>query len=490
LNPERPNIVLILADDMGYGDLACLNPQSKIPTPHLDALAAHGIRFTDAHASSSVCTPSRYSALTGRYGWRSRLKHGVLYGYSRPLIEPGRLTIASLLRQLGYDTACIGKWHLGWDWAVRNGARSLHDSDPSPNDECEVRPDAVDYSSPVTRGPLDAGFMYFFGISASLDMPPYCYVQNDRVTAPPDGFIARSEYNAFWREGPISPDFRHEEVLPTLTRKAAEYIRDPQRAGRRFFLYFPLTGPHTPIVPLPRFRSASRAGDYGDFCVQCDDSVGQILTALHETGLDRNTLVIFTSDNGAERIAYQRALETGHFSMGELRGLKRDTWEGGHRVPFLARWPGRIPGGAVSGRLLCLSDLLATVASAAGASLPADVGEDSFDAFPALIGDESRPHGRDSVVHHSCSGRFALRKDNWVFIDAPSGDDNGRAGEPEWFKRRRGYVPHPHPGELFDLSSDPSQACNAYADRPAKVDELRALLEEIRSGERSAPRYA
>ncbi|MBM4081918.1 MAG: arylsulfatase, partial [Planctomycetes bacterium] len=275
---QLPNLVYILADDMGYGDVSALNEQSKIRTRHLDQMAAGGMIFTDAHSSSAVCTPSRYSLLTGRYNWRTTLKSGVTWGCSRHLIEDGRMTVASFLKRHGYSTACIGKWHLGLDWALKS-----------------ENPEDVDYSLPIQNGPCAFGFDHFFGISASLDMPPYVYIADDRVTAAPDRVVPETKGKAFYRGGPTGADFRHAEVLPKLTQKAVEFI---ERARRPFFLYFPLPAPHTPILPTEQFQGQSGTNAYGDFCLQADWTVGQVMNALERTGAAQNTILIFTSDIG------------------------------------------------------------------------------------------------------------------------------------------------------------------------------------------------
>ncbi len=475
--PYRPNVVFVLADDMGYGDIGCYNPESKIPTPHLDRMAEEGIRFTDAHAGSALCTPSRYALLTGRYCWRSRLKRGVLNGYSGPLLEEGRWTVASLLRDRGYHTACFGKWHLGWEWPLRSGSGEVKPDDPT----C-----GVDFRSPIHRGPTTVGFQNFFGIPASLDMPPYCYVDGDRPTAPAEGLVGDSPWDAFWRAGPIAPDFRHAEVLPTLADRAVAYIREHgARDEAPFFLYFALPAPHTPVLPLGAFRGRSGAGDYGDFCVQIDDVVGRLMQALRETGADRNTLFLFSSDNGPESIAYERIRRYRHYSMDGLRGVKRDTWEGGHRVPLIARWPERIAPGAVGGQLVSLVDMMATAADIAGVELPEDAGEDSESMLPALEGRTMRGARREAIVYHAGDGTLAIRRGDWVFIDGPTG---AGAKEPEWFRQERGYVPHDLPGELYHLGQDPSEARNLYASEPGTVEELKALLQRYKEAGRSVQR--
>ncbi len=474
-----PNVVFILADDMGYGDLACQNPGSKIPTPHLDRLAAEGIRFTDAHAPTSVCTPTRYGILTGRYCWRSRLKSSVLWPWASPLIEEGRLTVPGLLRQHGYRTACFGKWHLGWTWPTKDGTRPQTTPDRLSN---------VDFTRAITGGPISRGFDYYFGVDVP-NFPPYCFIENDRTI----GIPSLPNRPEFKRPGPMLPDWQWVEIMPELTRRAARYVEESVKASpnKPFFLYFPLTAPHYPVVPAPEFKGKSGAGDYGDFVFQVDWTVGQIVAALKRAGVAENTLIIFTSDNGPEVTGevkpgvYDRIRQYGHYSMDGLRGAKRDTWEGGHRVPFVARWPGRIPSGRVSEETICLTDLMATVAAMVNARLPNDAGEDSYNILPALL--DARREGpiREATVHHSCSGAFAIRKGRWVLIDAPTGDDNK---EPEWFKKERGYEAHSRPGELYDLSQDLIERRNVYAEHLEIVAELKGLLAKYKQEGRSVPR--
>lgn len=475
---DLPNIVYILADDLGYGDFRKLNPGGKIATPNMDRLAGEGTLFTDAHSGSSVCTPTRYGILTGRYCWRSRLKQGVLQGYSPPLIEPGRLTVPALLKRQGYATACFGKWHLGMAWPRKtaNAAGTRGD----------VPEEQVDFTRPIEQGPCTWGFDTYFGISASLDMPPYVFIEDDRVVAQP---TARQEprKDQYVRAGARDPAFRFDEVLPELTRRAVRYLGDraARKDGQPFFLYLALNAPHTPVSPAAEFHGKSQAGDYGDFVTQVDATVGQVLDALDRGGLAAGTLVILTSDNGPERTAYPRVQEYGHSSMGTLRGVKRDLWEGGHRVPFLARWPGKVQAGRSCDETICHTDLMATAAAIVGAELPADAGEDSENILPALLGQERNRPIREATVHHSASGKFAIRRGRWVLIDAPTGDDNR---EPPWFQAERGYQPHTLAGELYDLSRDPAEHRNLYAERPEEVRQLKALLETYKREGRSARR--
>ena len=459
---SRPNIVVILADDLGWGDLRCYNPDSKIPTPHLDRLAAEGLRFNDAHTPSAVCSPTRYGLLTGRYAWRTRLRKGVLWGYSPPLIEPDRPTVASVLRDHGYTTAAVGKWHLGLTWATREPAEFGDDSKPAAD------PGLVDFTQPLRSGPLDLGFDHFFGIPASLDMDPYVYIANRRVVAPPTARIEGSKHQrqgggGFWREGPAPPGFHPDQVLPTLAAEAGSFLRH-QPTNRPFFLYLPLTAPHDPWVPTADFRGRSGAGDYGDFVTQVDATVGGILRILEERGLAQHTLVVFTSDNGAHwpPADIQR---WDHRANGPWRGMKSDAFEGGHRVPFLVRWPARIKPGGTTEALVCLTDLLATFAEINDIRLPPGAGEDSR-SFASVLRDPRRG-GRNDLVHHSIQGVFAVRRGSWKLIEA-----NGSGG---WTSAKVET-----PAQLYDLASDPSETRNHFDDQPGIVRELRAALEATR----------
>ena len=476
----KPNIVFILADDLGYGDLGCYNAGSKIPTPHLDRLAGQGMRFTDSHAPTSVCTPTRYAILTGRYAWRSRLQRGVLGPWEKPLIAADRLTVPALLTQHGYTTAAIGKWHLGWTWPTKDGAPPSSATNPLSN---------VDFARPITDGPTTRGFDYYFGTDVP-NYPPYCFIENDHTVGTPS-LPDTGRVDGFNRPGPMLPGWKLVNILPELTGRAVKRVEDAAKTGQPFFLYFTLTSPHYPVVPAPEFRGMSKAGEYGDFVVQTDWTVGQVLAALARSGVADNTLVIFTSDNGPEitgevkQGVYDRAQQTGHYSMGELRGAKRDAWEGGHRVPFLARWPGKIAPGTVSNETICHVDLMATVAAIVGTKLPANAGEDSVSLLPLLQGEKLNRPLREATVHHAASGKFAIRKGEWVLIDAPSGDDNNAKGEPQWLKDERGYTRHTLPGELFNVRDDVGERRNQLAEHPEIARELKALLEKYRREGRS-----
>lgn len=491
---DHPNIVYILADDLGYGDVSCYNPDSKISTPHVDRLAAEGMRFTDAHSPSAVCTPTRYGILTGRYAWRTLLTHRVLDGFDPPLIEEGRLTVPGLLKQHGYDTACVGKWHLGMQWVDKSGQPVPY----VPVDR-KRRPRAgqdVDYSRPVIGGPTERGFDWYFGISASLNMSPFCYIQNDRPVRLP--FLPQPRIQTEFisiDEGVRSPDFSVYGVMPRLAGEAVGYIERhaAENPDRPFFLYAPLTAPHLPLVPNEEYRGASGAGRYGDFVVEVDSFVGAVLEVLDRTEQAGNTLVMFTSDNGGLYHYWQPrevddlkhynvstrgryVQQFGHRGNAHLRGTKADIWEGGHRVPFIVRWPGKTPTGAVSNELIDLSDLLATCAALLGTELPPGAGEDSRNILPALLNVKPADPVRDFAVHHSLWGIFAIRKGQWKMIPhrGSGGFTIPRELDPE-------VVGGP-PGQLYNLDDDPSETNNVWDKNPQVVARLRELLARVREG--------
>lgn len=463
---HRPNIVVILADDMGYGDLACQNPESKIPTPNLDRIASEGIRFTDAHSPSAVCTPTRYSLLTGRYCWRTELKAGVLGPWDPPLTDPGRLTLPEFLKKHGYDTVCIGKWHLGWEWS-RTG-------------------DAIDFSKPLRGGPLDWGFDYYFGVDLP-NYPPYCFIENDRTVGIP---TEEKPEDMFGRPGPMMKGWKLEEVLPKLTEKAVGYIR--AKPGERpftktrdapFFLYFSLTAPHTPIAPSPEFSGTSEAGAYGDFVFQVDWTVGEIMKALEKSGQAENTGVFFTSDNGSPGRdgtdmggPLNSVRRFGHNPSFIYRGIKTDVWEGGHRVPFLARWPGHIESRTVSREIISHVDLMATCAAIVGAALPHNAGVDSYNILPALTGAKLEQPIREATVHHSIDGMFAIRQGKWKLILGRGSGGWTRGGEEEG-----------PPVQLYDMEADASETTNLAAEYPEVVEQLANLLLEYDRSGRSVP---
>ena len=477
---SRPNIVIILADDMGYGDIQAYNSSSRIPTPHLDKLAADGMRFTDAHSPSAVCTPTRYGLLTGRYAWRTRLKSGVLGGYSPPLLEQGRSTLADLLQGAGYATGAVGKWHLGMALPKKKDDANLSRWDGDPG---------IDFSGVITDSPIHHGFDSFFGVSASLDMAPYVYIRNDRFTAAPTAQQKAVKFPYFVRKGPRAADFVIDGVLDKLTEEAAKFVRRASTGSKPFFLYMPLTAPHKPTQPHERFRGKTKLGEYGDFMVQVDWSVGEVLKALDEGGVRENTLVVFTSDNGSymfraeegkkdhvDEATVQAFHVERHRANGPLRGTKADIWEAGHRVPFIARWPGRVKPGSRCDVTVCLTDLYATCAAIAREPLGKSVAEDSASLLGLLEG-KSLPRPAP-VVHHSAAGMFAIRDGKWKLVAG-----NGSGGR----EKPRGK-PFGKPFELYDLSTDVGEERNVAEANPEVVERLSAALERIRERGRSVER--
>jgi len=474
VSADRPNIVFIMADDMGVGDVQSLNPASVLPTPNIDRLAKEGMTFTDGHSSSGVCTPTRYSVVTGRYSWRGRLKRGVLNGYGTPLIEAGRETVASFLGKQGYDTGVIGKWHLGLSFAPNNRN--------------------IDFTKPLTNTPVDHGFKHSYVIPASLDFPPYVYIDGHTVTDPNTVDQPKVGFPGYLRAGPRSEALIMDECLHHLAAKSAAFITERAGAGSGdkppFFLYFPLTSPHKPVLPHPDFRGKSGIGPYGDFILQTDWTVGEVLKALDATGLTDNTLVMYTSDNGSFMYRDDAADAKGHKSdetiqayradthraNGPLRGTKADIWEAGHRVPFFARWPGRIKAGSRCDETVCSVDLFATAAELAGvaqAELPDDAAEDSFSLVPLFEGRDD--FERAPVIHHSASGFFAIRDGKWKLVAA-----NGSGGREA--PRGKAFA---KPYHLYDLDADLAETVNQIDKQPEVAERLEQQLEALRSSGRS-----
>lgn len=461
----HPNIVYILADDMGYGDVSALNERAAWETPNIDRLAREGIRFTDAHSGSAVCTPTRYGILTGRYSWRSSLKSGVTWSWDPPLIEEDRLTVGDLLQGQGYKTACVGKWHLGLGWQYHPG-----------------HPDSVDFSQPVHGGPTDLGFDYFFGIAASLDIPPYVYLENDMPTTVAMKYTVSETKYGWWRRGLTGEDFEHEQVLPVLTEKAVSFVEDHFVADpdRPLFLYFPLPAPHTPILPTAEFMGQSGTNPYGDFMLQVDATVGAILNVLDRHDAADNTLVVFTSDNGASpQSDFEILAQFGHNPSHIFRGHKADIFEGGHRVPFLARWPGKILPGRETGHVTCLTNLMATVAEILGVELPGDAGVDSHSIASALLYDKDTSAA--AIVHHSVNGSFAVRHEGWKLILCPG---SGGWSEPRPADALDAGLPSM---QLYNLYADPVERKNLINAYPAKATALKTMLQEFVRNGRSTP---
>lgn len=474
----KPNIVVILADDMGYGDVSWLDHNSKINTVNIDRMAGEGVVFTDAHSPSSVSTPTRYGLLTGRYNWRSTLKSGVLGGYSKALIAADRPTVATMLRNVGYTTACIGKWHLGWDWhRTGEGGDAMAPTDLSTVDR------SVDYSQAVDNGPSTRGFDYSYCFCGSLDMPPYVYVENDMPTAMPDHTTVNKGRYSWWREGPTAPDFVHEEVLTNITDRACDYIVDRAKSDTPYFLYLPLPAPHTPILPSAEFRGKSGLGDYGDFVLMVDAMVGRVLQAVKESGEDDNTIVVFTTDNGCSPAAgIDTLIAQGHHPSSIYRGHKADLFDGGHRIPCILRWPARTAHHTVS-QTVCLTDLYATFAAIGGYRVPDNQAEDSYNILPAIVAQTEIAPIREATVHHSIEGQFTIRKGEWKLLLSPS-SGGWSYPQPSLPDSVLSALP---PVQLYNMSTDPAEQHNLEAQYPDKVAELRNLLiKYIREG-RSTP---
>lgn len=462
---KLPNIIYILADDLGYGDISFFNESGKIKTPNIDRLASEGINFTDAHSSSSVSSPTRYGILTGRYSWRSKLKESVLDGYSDALITAERSTVASILKKQGYYTAFIGKWHLGWDWAKKADGKT------------------IDFSMPVKNGPNDLGFNYSYGHCGSLDMAPYVYVENGSATEIPTYVTGNTDNYAYWREGLTASDFVHEEVTPNFFRRAITLIKTRAKENKPFFLYLPIPSPHTPILPEDKWKDKSGLNPYADFVMMIDDYIGQLLESVKTAGIEKNTLVIFTSDNGCSpRAQFDDLAEKGHFPSYIYRGYKADIYEGGHRVPFIAKWPRKIKKGITSAELISTTDLMATCAEITGYRLEDNEAEDSFSMLPIFEQRQIKTGIRKEVIHHSINGSFAIRKDEWKLIMCP--------GSGGWsFPRPEDKnVIDTLPGiQLYNLRDDPAEKKNIFSTNPNKVKELQELLTDYILNGRSTP---
>lgn len=451
---SHPHVVLIMADDMGYGDPGCNNSDSRIPTRHIDRLASEGMRFTDAHAPAAVCVPTRYSLMTGEYPFRMpEVERG------QPLIQPGRTTIASLLKENGYRTAMVGKWHLGFDFTDISGAHR--------------------------GGPVDHGFDTYFGIPASLDIPPYYYIRDDKPVVPPTESIAANYSDgwtriqgAFWREGGIAPGFRHADVLPKVTEEAVRVVDEHAAVadGKPLFLYFAIPAPHTPWLPAEEFRGTSGAGMYGDYTVQVDDAVGKLLAALDRNGMMDETLVVFTSDNGPVWYPHD-AEKYGHHSTGPLRGMKGDAFEGGHRMPFIVRWPGRVAEGAVSDQTICHVDLLRTLAGILDVRLPDGEGVDSVSLLPILLGQSEQEPVRQTLISQSSKKVLAIREGQWKLI--PTRGSGGFSEVP--------LEPDSPEGQLYRLDTDLGETTNVWTENPEVVTRLSGLLESARTSQSTAP---
>ncbi len=485
--PAPPNILLILADDLGYGDVGCYNPEAKVPTPHLDRLAREGVRFTDAHSPSTVCTPSRYSLLTGRMAFRINYR-GVFVGTGGPcLIRPDQLTLPQLLRDRGYATAMTGKWHVGLTFLDRDGLRITQGGVEGVK--------RIDYSRAIPDAPIHRGFDRFFGTACcpTTDFL-YAYIDGDRIPVPPVAPLDKTRlpkhpYAHDNRAGLVAPDFDLEEVDMVFLQKSREFLEDHarRRPGQPFFLFHSTQAVHLPSFAARSFQGRTRAGPHGDFIFQLDHIVGELMATLARLGLADNTVVLVSSDNGPEVTSVVRMrADHGHDGARPWRGVKRDQWEGGHRVPFIVRWPARIAAGRVSDQTVCLTDLMATCAALTGAPLPDGAAEDSFDLLPVLLDPENGKPARDYTLHQTISLALAVRRGPWKYLDhRGSGGNNYEKAE---LKHLALPDTAPEaPGQLYNLATDPGETTNLYFRHPEIVRELKALLDRTRSSGRSAP---
>ena len=468
-----PNIVYILVDDMGYGDPKIYNPDAKTSTPNIDRLASQGMLFTDAHSPSAVCTPTRYGILTGRYCWRTRLTWGVLGGDSPSLIDKDRTTIASFLKEIGYTTGVVGKWHLGVDWIKWN--TEPKNVIPSTENPYFALSKKINYSLSPTSGTLDRGFDYSFIFPGTLDAPPYCFLENDKLVTVPDSLtegknLESGAKGAFWRKGPIAKDFDFMEVTPIVTRKAITFLEKVSNSEKPFFLYLAYPSPHTPWMPSSEFIGTSGAGEYGDFVNMVDSEVEKVLQTLANLELDENTLLFFASDNGP----YWWPVDIekfGHKAAGDLRGMKGSPFEGGHRIPFIARWPGKIKAGSLCSEPVSLTSLLATCAELLGKELLDNEGEDSHSILPLLLNKPEDYQEPEALIQHSARGQFVVRKGDWkLILTHEESGQPAREGDQHF---------------LFNLKNDPSEEMDLYEQNPQKVKELNAILEGFKASGRS-----
>lgn len=496
----HPNVLLIYADDLGYGDVGCYNPESKVPTPHMDRLATEGIRFTDAHSPSTVCTPSRYSVMTGRMAFRLNYA-GVFTGVQGPcLIAENRLTLPEMMKERGYETALFGKWHIGMTFRNEEGQPMYERQDAMlaelgrlglGNKLVEI----VDFSKKIEGGPLDHGFDHFYGTACCPTTDwLYSYIDGDIIPNPPSALLDRVKeglpthpYSLDNRLGYKSDDFDLQEVDTVFLQKSQAFLKDhaARNPGKPFFLFHSAQAVHLPSFPGKDFRGRTDAGPHGDFIFQFDHIVGELLKTLDRLGMANNTLVIVTSDNGPE-VPTSIAMRGDHNHNGShpWRGMKRDQWEGGHRVPFMARWPGRIEAGSVSDQTICQTDIMATCAAIFGYDLPHDTAEDSFNILPALLGEDRRKAIRPYTLHQTNRLALAIRKGPWKYLD-----HQGSGGNDYNHERLQPFIlpeSEPNaPGQLYNLDTDPGETKNLYFDRPELVKELKALLDEAKESGRS-----
>lgn len=467
---RRPNVVVILADDMGWGDLSCYGA-TKITTPAMDRLAAEGLRATDCHSASAVCTPSRYALLTGRYAWRGPLKRHVLFGHAPSIIEADRATLPGTLQDAGYATGAFGKWHLGLGWRFKDGRRwSAFEPGGSLFSEVDDGSN-IDYAAGFGDGPIERGFDRFFGMTGSLDMQPYCFLEQDRTVGIPNE--QKPVLYPQQRPGLQVEDWREDQVDLRFAEQACSWMREQASGGRPFFCYLALSAPHRPCMAPEFAQGQSEAGPRGDLVWMVDWVVGQVTALLEELAIAEDTLLIVTSDNGA-READVDGDTHGHLANGPWRGQKADIWEGGHREPFIARWPGKIAPGTVTHELVSLLDLFPTIAAACGVGVPAGAAEDACNFLPLLIGETERSP-RTFLVHHSLGAWFSLRDEEWKVV---MGTGSGGFSAPEGARCDARFAE----GQLYDMQRDPAERANLWFARPDVVARLYDELKDITRG--------
>lgn len=461
---RAPNLVVILADDFGVGDIQAHYPQNKIATPHLDSLVRQGISFTDAHSSSAVCSPTRYGLLTGRYNWRTRLQEWVIAAYEPPLIPADRVTLPGFLRQHGYRTGCIGKWHLGWDWPGAQPSRMTSQRNG-------LAWESWDLTKPIPGGPTDRGFDEYFGVDLP-NLPPFTFIEGNRAQPIPtasfqpdaeEGVVLPTRFAGT----PAAPGWRMQAILPTITDRAVRFVHDHADSESPFFLYFSLTSPHEPVVPSEPFRGKSKIAPIADFVMETDWAVGQVMQALDDAQISERTLVVFTADNGhSHYTGWNELVAAGHQPSGPYRGHKGDIWEGGHRVPLVVRWPGKVAPGTKSDQMVCLTDMFATFADLIEADLPQAGAEDSLSFLPSLLG-QHQTDGRASMVHHSNFGEFAFRQGPWKLVFKMSEAN---------LELSRGKATIP---ELYHLEADVAEQQELSREHPQLVRQLTKQLRDL-----------
>lgn len=484
---KKPNIIMVFTDDLGYGDISYFSPESKIRTQNLDKLAKNGITFTDAHSVSSVSTPSRYGLMTGEYSWKSRLKAGVLAGYSQTLIRKEQPTMASMLKSSGYNTACIGKWHMGMDFQTKDGKPLTQYQEHSGEN--------VDYTKPIKNSPITHGFDYFYGIAGSLDMPPYLMIENDTLVRQPNCKLTVKQFtsndddiseNPFLRPGDAIFGEGPETFLPRLAKKVENKVSEYSKDDKPFFIYYAMPSPHAPIAPSAKFKGKSNIGAYGDYVMEIDYYVGELIKTLKKTHQYKNTIIAFSSDNGPEYYAYSRYLRTGHRSSGIYKGIKRDLWEGGHRVPLIISWPSKFRKNKKVSSAVCLSDIYSTFAAVVGHKMTSSEAADSYSMLPLITG--KGDYQRNYVLHHSCDGKFAIRKGDWILIEDGLGDSNHKFTNADfpalkYYDKDKYKIPHYQPlGQLYNLKKDEQERNNVYAEHPSLVKELDAYIQKATRG--------